>query len=95
MFEWDEAKDKANIEKHGVGFKTASRIFEQPVLQWIDTRRDYGETRCHSIGEIDGVVILAVVHTDRSGRIRIISARPANRRERKRYDEEIRKRVEP
>ncbi|AYM05151.1 BrnT family toxin [Agrobacterium tumefaciens] len=51
--------------------------------------------RYHTIGQIEGIVFLAVIHTDRAGLIRIISARPANRRERKRYDEEIRKRTEP
>ncbi|WP_233284178.1 BrnT family toxin [Agrobacterium tumefaciens] len=51
--------------------------------------------RHHTIGQIEGVVFLAVIHTDRAGKIRIIFARPANRRERKRYDEEIRKRAEP
>lgn len=94
MFEWDEVKNRANVEKHGVSFELAKRIFHGPVLSWIDDRNDYPETRYHSIGQIDGLVVLAVVHADRSGRIRIISARTANRRERKRYDEEVRKRTQ-
>ncbi|WP_421399035.1 BrnT family toxin [Agrobacterium fabrum] len=83
------------MRKHGVGFQTAIRIFENAVLSWVDERAAYGELRHHTIGQIEGVVFLAVIHTDRAGKIRLISARPANRRERKRYDEEIRKRVEP
>ena len=89
-FEWDEAKDAANIAKHGIGFATARRIFEGPVLTWADSRSDYGEAREHSIGAIDGILFLAVIHTDRQGVNRIISARRASRAERKRYEDAIR-----
>ncbi len=88
-FEWDDAKNAANIAKHGVGFDLARRIFEGPVVSWIDDRIDYGEERIHSIGMIDAVVVLAVIHTDRNGKRRIISARRANAKERKRYEEAI------
>ena len=89
QFEWDDAKNAANVAKHGVGFATASRIFEGPVLTAVDSRRDYGEVRSNSIGRVDGILYLVVTHTDRIGRIRIISARPAKRLERQRYDEAI------
>jgi hypothetical protein len=92
-FEWDEDKNRINIGKHGVSFETAMRIFEGPVLSWIDDRKEYGEVRLRSIGQVDGVTILAVIHTDRSGKTRIISARPADRTERKRYEETIQKRT--
>ncbi|WP_320196803.1 BrnT family toxin [Agrobacterium rosae] len=95
MFEWDKEKNTLNLEKHGIGFSLAVRIFDGPVLTWIDDRNDYAETRYHSIGQIDGLVVLAVIHTDRAGKTRLISARAANRRERRRYDEEVRKRVDP
>ena len=95
MFEWDAAKDAANVAKHGVGFATAARIFEGPTLTAPDTRRDYGESRDNSIGTVDGVLYLVVTHTDRVGRIRIISARPAKRSERERHDEAIRERTDP
>ena len=91
MFEWDETKSRANVAKHGVSFETASRIFEGPVLTKADARRDYGEVREISIGAVEATTILAVVHTDRSGRTRIISARPAKRQERRRYEEALRK----
>ncbi|WP_320201929.1 BrnT family toxin [Agrobacterium sp. rho-13.3] len=94
MFEWDEKKNRINLEKHGIGFALAVRIFEGPVLSFVDDRNDYAETRYRSIGQIEGVVVLAVIHTDRAGKMRLISARAANRRERRRYDEEIRKRTE-
>jgi uncharacterized DUF497 family protein len=90
MYEWDEAKNASNIAKHGVGFGLAWQIFNGPVLTAIDNRRNYGEQREISIGAVDGTVILTVVHTDRQGRMRIISARPASQRERNRYEQAIR-----
>jgi uncharacterized protein len=93
MFEWDEAKNRANIAKHGISFQTAIGIFDGPVLTDIDDREDYGEDREISLGMIGATVVLAVVHTDRFGKVRIISARPATRPERYRYEEEIRTRT--
>ena len=90
LFEWDDRKDAANRLKHDLSFEEAKTIFEGNVLSWIDERADYGETRQISIGTIRGVVAIAVVHTDRRGIIRIISARLANRREKRLYDEHYR-----
>ena len=86
-FEWDDAKNLLNQAKHGISFEEAREIFERSVLMWEDTRRDYGETRYVSVGEIGGsvVVVLVVVHTLRGQKTRIISARKANARERKSY----------
>ena len=95
QFEWDPAKDKTNIAKHGIGFARAKLIFDGPVLTLFDDQKEYGEIRMRSIGKLDGVVILAVIHTKRSGKTRIISARPADRDERKHYEEAISKRNEP
>jgi uncharacterized protein len=86
-FEWDETKNAENIRKHGVSFRTACRIFAGPVWRMIDGREDYGELRETSIGRIGLATIIVVVHTDRNGVTRIISARAATTRERKRYDE--------
>jgi uncharacterized DUF497 family protein len=90
VFEWDEAKGRANIAKHGVSFETACRIFEGPVLRAVDARRDYGEVRETSIGVVEATAVLTVVHTNRGGVTRIISARPAKRGERRRYEEALR-----
>ena len=90
MFEWNDRKNAANIAKHGVSFATASRIFEGPVLTAVDARRDYGEIRENSIGMVDQAVVLVVTHTDRQGRLRIVSARPAKRTERQRYAQALR-----
>lgn len=87
MFEWDEEKNQSNIEKHGISFELAKRIFEGPVFTWLDTRYDYGEDREVSIGMVDGLLVLAVVHTERdNGVIRLISARRATKTERKNYE---------
>jgi uncharacterized DUF497 family protein len=85
-FEWDSEKDATNVAKHGVAFEFAKRIFEGPVLSWVDDRVDYGEVREISIGVIDRLAMLVVVHTDRDGRIRIISARSTSQKERQRYE---------
>ena len=52
-FEWDEVKNQANIRKHGVGFDTAKRIFDGPVVNWTDQRKDYSEDRSISIGRVE------------------------------------------
>ena len=89
-FEWHEAKNQANIRKHGVSFETARRIFRSTVLTWLDVRRDYGEDRYISIGRIGPAARIVVAYTNRAGRIRLISARPASRKERQAYDERTR-----
>ena len=89
LFEWDEAKNQANIRKHGVSFETARRTFDGPVLTWVDERMDYGEVRHVSIGKVGNAVVV-VAHTDRDGRMRLIPARPASRKERQAYHERVR-----
>ena len=90
-FEWDEEKNKANLAKHGIAFEEAALIFRGLTLTEIDDRQDYGETREISIGQLPEQVVVVVVHTDRRGVIRIISARLANRAERRKYDEYCKK----
>ena len=86
-FEWDDAKNRSNIRKRGIGFDTAERIFPGVVVTEIDGRRKgYGETRYCSIGAVQGGIVV-VAHTRRNGRIRLISARPASRKERRKYHE--------
>ena len=89
QFEWDEEKNQSNIAKHGVAFEDAKRIFDGFTVDAIDNRVDYGEERIISVGLLDGIAILAIVHTDRKGICRIISARPANKKEKKAYDKAI------
>ena len=85
-FEWDIAKDAANVDKHGLNFDYAIRIFAEPVLERIDQRRDYGEVRIIPLGVVDDLE-LTIVFTERGGRRRIISARRAHNHERRAYRE--------
>lgn len=94
-FEWDEHKNASSIAKHGISLANAARIFEGLVLTDIDPRFHYGEVREISIGKVADAVIVTVVHTQRDGKIRLISARPANRGERNRYEEALRTRTQP
>jgi len=83
-FEWDPRKRRSNLAKHGVDFLGAARIFDGPVLQKRDNRRDYGEARIIAFGAVEGAV-LAVVFTWRGANRRLISARAASREERDQY----------
>lgn len=85
-FEWDAAKNAGNLAKHGIDFEDAILIFDGPVLESADDRRDYGEARVLAFGVVDDRE-LAVVYTIRGVRRRIISARRAHSRERKAYRE--------
>ena len=91
-FEWDAAKAEANIRKHGVYFETAIQVFADPFHVSIQDRIEQGEARWQTIGLVDGRHLLLVAHTWRDDdgveRIRIISARPVTRAERRRYEEE-------
>jgi uncharacterized protein len=88
-FEWDPVKNTLNFKKHGILFEEACLVFDGPVLTGPDNRRDYGEERQISIGSIQQLIVVVVVHTDRDGSIRIISARLASRKERKLYHEHV------
>ena len=64
-------------------------MFDWPLLTSCDRRNDYGENRCVSIGQAGDEALIVIAHTRREGRIRLISARPASRREKQRYRDEI------
>ena len=88
-FDWDPNKASANLVKHGVPFRRAILVFEDPNrIDEKDDRKDYGESRTNTIGMVDAALIICVTHTDRDGITRLISARPANRKERKKYHEQ-------
>ena len=81
-FEWDAAKAEANYRKHGVDFPTATEAFGDPFgIEEFDPFSDeYGEDRFRLIA-MGGGSLLAVVYVERTGNIRIISARHASRQE--------------
>ena len=54
QFEWDPVKSDSTHQKRGFGFAYASRIFRGPVLEEVDARQDYSETRVKALGKIEG-----------------------------------------
>ena len=92
-FGWDENKNEQNKEKHGLAFEEAKTIFEGRVFSVVDRRKEYGEIREISIGALNGIVMVVVVHTQRSRKIRIISARLAKTKERRMYNEYFQKKA--
>ena len=85
-FEWDEVKRDKNIEKHGVDLLEAAFIFDGPVYTTEDNRRDYGEVRLISLGLVDDVPYV-VIHTERNGKIRLISAHKGGRKDYEKYQD--------
>ena len=90
-YEWDPAKAAANLRKHGVRFETALAIFADPNAVTAQDRVENFEQRWQTLGLVDGVTILMVIHSedddDGDEIVRIISARRATPRERTRYDQ--------
>jgi uncharacterized protein len=97
-FEWDPAKAAGNLRKHGVGFETAGRVFGDAFALSVHDRIEGNEQRWKTLGMVEGRLLL-VAHTfreltDDDGQpveiVRIISARAADRREKRRYHEQDR-----
>ena len=90
-FEWDLIKAETNFRKHGIRFEVAVRVFDDPFHWSKQDRVEKGEYRWQTIGNVMGHVIILVAHTIRFEQgteiIRIISARPATRNERRRYEQ--------
>jgi uncharacterized DUF497 family protein len=87
-FEWDKAKAAANLAKHGVSFEQARQAFDDPfAIDFVDDREDYGEDRLILFGMVENR-LLVVAHSLRGDKVRIISAREAEPRERRKYHEE-------
>lgn len=85
---FDTAKDATNQAKHGVSLALAEVLFAGPHVSVSDDRFDYGETREVAFGLINGR-LFACVYVDRGTQRRVISLRKANRREVKRYGEDL------
>lgn len=90
-FEWDNEKADSNYRKHGIRFEEAAQVFNDPFAILTQDRVETGEIRWQAIGMVCGCLLLLVAHTvrltaDNTEFIRIISARCANRKERKYYE---------
>ncbi|MCY7406298.1 MAG: BrnT family toxin [Alkalinema sp. CAN_BIN05] len=89
-FEWDPEKAATNLRKHDVSFVEASTVFEDVLsTTFPDPDHSIGERRYVIIGVSKLGYLLIVSHTDRAGVTRIISARKANRSERRFYEQGI------
>jgi uncharacterized DUF497 family protein len=90
-FTWDRAKAESNKRKHGIEFDEATAVFFDEFALSEQDRIEGYEYRWQTIGSMDGWIIVTVAHTifedDDVEIIHIISARPATRRERKRYEQ--------
>jgi uncharacterized protein len=86
QFEWDQQKNEANIQKHGLSFADAHQVFEHPMLANVDDRQEYGEDRWIGIGLMNMRVVVVVFAEPDENTIRIISFRKAKIDERKRYE---------
>jgi uncharacterized protein len=89
-FEWDEEKNQANIQKHGLDFVDAQEMFAAPMLTAIDDREDYGEDRWIGLGMIRSRIVVVVFTERGEGVIRIISLRKALKHERERFEQALR-----
>ena len=88
-FEWDQKKDRANIEKHGVSFVEATTVFGDPLELMIrDPDHSIGEYRFLSMGMSADGRLLVVSYAERADDlVRIISARTASKKERRQYED--------
>ena len=90
-FEWDDRKAATNLAKHGVVFEDAIAVFDSDQAKTDPAKTVGDEKRYKTTGLAAGIALLTIIHTARTvGEnliIRIISARPASRRERRDYDD--------
>jgi uncharacterized DUF497 family protein len=95
VYEWDAAKAKANLHKHGVSFEEAATVFLDPLaLTFSDPDHSGEEEREITIGHTRRQPVVLVSHCQRGNRVRIISARKATRREHHQYEERIGRQIE-
>jgi len=88
QFEWDPAKSDLNVEKHGIDFQDAVRVFTDPHATTENVSRpEHGEARYKTVGLVDDELV-AVIYTDRGSVRRVISARRTRQNERRHYLDE-------
>ncbi len=90
LFEWNDQKARANIRKHRINFYEAQTVFTDDFsINIPDLEHSEDEERFIIIGMSHQQRLLVVVYTERSERIRLISARKATQMEREKYEEDI------
>lgn len=94
-FDWDEGNINKNWDKHRVHHLECEEIFfNEPIVTKVEKRGVSQEERVSALGVTNEGRCLFVVLTIRKGRIRVVSARDMNRKERKIYHEKIKKDTE-
>ena len=84
-FDWDPVKNVSNRRKHGFSFEEVTAAFDDPsMVGWLCSDPEDEEDRYVAVGKV-GWNIISVVYTPRDGKLRLISARKANRNERREY----------
>ena len=84
-FEWDDAKAAFNLRKHGISFVAAQRVFDDENASAVDDFDSSADEDRYLITGIVGANFVTVSYTLRDNRVRIISARPATKREKDGY----------
>ncbi len=88
MYVWDEAKRKSNLKKHGLDFKDAWLVYDNPEKCTYDASRgDEWRLMDVALAVIKGR-LLTLVYTEHEDEVRVISFRHASREERKQYEED-------
>ena len=92
-FEWDSEKDAINLKKHGFSFAEILEVYDDPYMltMYDQEHSSPEEDRYFCVGCIRGIVLIATCHTERNGRIRLISARKAEKKLENLYNEWLRK----
>jgi len=87
-FEWDPTKARSNLRKHGVSFEEAATALSDPMAATgDDPDHSLEDVRYITFGVSNRGRLLIVSHTEEGDTIRIISARPAGKGERRIYEE--------
>ena len=87
-FDWDNGNIYKNEKKHGLKWQLIEEVFfNEPLLLWEDLKHSNNECRCFALGQTDDSTYLFVVFTKREEKIRVISARQMNKKERISYEQ--------
>ena len=88
MFAWDKAKRKSNLEKHGLDFKDAHLVYDDPDKLTYDSSREKERRLLDLAFAVVRGKLLALIYTERGDDVRVISFRAASREEREQYEED-------
>jgi hypothetical protein len=86
VFVWDETKRQSNLKKHGLDFRDAHLVYDNPDKCTYDSSRE-GERRLMDLAlAVIHCKLLALIYIERGDDVRVISFRPASREEREQYE---------